>query len=37
MDSPVVFPYKPPQMRKTFAAVRAMLSRYAKAGRESAA
>ena len=32
MDSPVVFPYKPPQMRKIFAAFTAMLSRHAKAG-----
>jgi hypothetical protein len=31
MDSPVVFPYKPPQMRKIFAAFTAMLSRHAKA------
>ncbi|HEX9211504.1 MAG TPA: hypothetical protein VF901_13440 [Bradyrhizobium sp.] len=37
MDSPVVFPYKPPQMRKIFAAFTAMLSRYAKAGEGSAA
>lgn len=37
MDSPVVFPYKPPQMRKIFAAFTAMLSRFAKTGRESAA
>ena len=32
MDSPVVFPYKPPQMRKIFTAFTAMLSRHAKAG-----
>ena len=32
MDSPVVFPYKPPQMRKIFAAFSAMLSRHARAG-----
>lgn len=32
MDSPVVFPYKPPQMRRIFAAFTAMLSRHAKAG-----
>jgi hypothetical protein len=32
MDSPVVFPYKPPQMRKIFIAFTAMLSRHAKAG-----
>lgn len=37
MDSPVVFPYKPPQMRKIFAAFTAMLSRHACAGKESAA
>ncbi|MET4390529.1 hypothetical protein ABIB73_006311 [Bradyrhizobium sp. F1.4.3] len=37
MDSPVVFPYKPPQMRKIFAAFTAMLSRHAKAGEGSAA
>lgn len=41
MDSPVVFPYKPPQMRKIFAAFTAMLSRHVKAsdkaGVESAA
>ncbi|MBR0793459.1 hypothetical protein JQ631_30650 [Bradyrhizobium manausense] len=30
MDSPIVFPYKPPQMRKIFAAFTAMLSRHAK-------
>jgi hypothetical protein len=30
MDSPVVFPYKPPQMRKIFAAFTAMLSRHAE-------
>ena len=35
MDSPAVFPYKPPQMRKIFAAFAAMLSRHA-AGVESA-
>lgn len=32
MDSPIVFPYKPPQMRKIFAAFTAMLSRHAMAG-----
>ena len=32
MDPPAVFPYKPPQMRKIFAAFTAMLSRHAKAG-----
>ena len=37
MDSPDVFPYKPPQMRKIFAAFTAMLSRHAQTGRESAA
>jgi len=37
MDSPVVFPYKPPQMRKIFAAFTAMLSRHAKAGEGRAA
>lgn len=33
MDSPDVFPYKQPQMRKIFAAFTAMLARHAKAGR----
>jgi hypothetical protein len=37
MDPPDVFPYKPPQMRKIFAAFTAMLSRHACAGKESAA
>ncbi|MCK1403098.1 hypothetical protein IVB45_24685 [Bradyrhizobium sp. 4] len=37
MDPPAVFPYKPPQMRKIFAAFTAMLSRHARAGEESAA
>jgi len=37
MDSPLVFPYKPPQMRKIFAAFTAMLSRHASAGIGSAA
>ncbi|SFJ94922.1 ATP-grasp domain-containing protein [Bradyrhizobium sp. cf659] len=37
MDPPAVFPYKPPQMRKIFAAFTSMLSRHAKAGEESAA
>lgn len=37
MDSPVVFPYKPPQMRKIFAAFTAMLSRHARAGEGRAA
>ncbi|MCG2630340.1 hypothetical protein L6654_27290 [Bradyrhizobium sp. WYCCWR 13023] len=35
MDSPVVFPYKPPQMRKIFAAFTAMLSRHAKAAAQA--
>ncbi|MCK1741335.1 hypothetical protein IVA80_10780 [Bradyrhizobium sp. 139] len=37
MDPPIVFPYKPPQMRKIFAAFTAMLSRHARAGEASAA
>jgi glutathione synthase/RimK-type ligase-like ATP-grasp enzyme len=37
MDSPVLFPYKPPQMRAIFEAFAAMLSRRAKASREQAA
>ena len=37
MDPPVVFPYKPPQMRKIFAAFTAMLSRHAGEGKASAA
>ncbi|MHC2626724.1 glutathione synthase/RimK-type ligase-like ATP-grasp enzyme [Bradyrhizobium huanghuaihaiense] len=37
MDPPAVFPYKPPQMRKIFAAFTAMLSRHAKAGEGAAA
>ncbi|WP_407118438.1 hypothetical protein [Bradyrhizobium sp. LMG 9283] len=37
MDSPDVFPYKPPQMRKIFAAFTAMLSRHAKAREGGAA
>lgn len=36
MDSPVVFPYKPPQMRKIFAAFTTMLSRHARADEGSA-
>ena len=36
MDSPDLFPYKPPQMRKIFAAFTAMLSRHAKAEQGSA-
>jgi hypothetical protein len=37
MDSPDLFPYKPPQMRKIFDAFAAMLSRRAQARRERAA
>jgi hypothetical protein len=37
MDSPEVFPYKAPQMRKIFDAFAAMLSRHAKASGERAA
>ncbi|WP_298871974.1 hypothetical protein [uncultured Bradyrhizobium sp.] len=37
MDSPAVFPYKPPQMRKIFAAFTAMLSRHAKGAAEAGA
>jgi hypothetical protein len=37
MDSPALFPYKPPQMRAIFEAFAAMLLRRAKAGREHAA
>ncbi|MGX1324154.1 hypothetical protein AB7M17_007607 [Bradyrhizobium sp. USDA 377] len=37
MDPPAVFPYKPPQMRKIFAAFTAMLSRHANAGEGTAA
>jgi hypothetical protein len=37
MDSPAVFPYKPPQMRKVFDAFAAMLYRRAEATREKAA
>ena len=37
MDSPEVFPYKGPQMRKIFDAFAGMLSRRAAAGRERAA
>jgi glutathione synthase/RimK-type ligase-like ATP-grasp enzyme len=37
MDSPAVFPYKPPQMRKIFDAFAAMLHRRARPGREQAA
>ncbi|MBR0826031.1 hypothetical protein JQ596_10820 [Bradyrhizobium manausense] len=35
MDSPDVFPYKQPQMRKIFAAFTAMLARHAKAGSQA--
>jgi hypothetical protein len=37
MDSPEMFPYKPPQMRAIFAAFAAMLSRHARRGQERAA
>jgi glutathione synthase/RimK-type ligase-like ATP-grasp enzyme len=37
MDSPEVFPYKPPQMRKIFEAFAAMLHRRARPGQERAA
>jgi hypothetical protein len=37
MDSPELFPYKPPQMRKIFEAFAAMLYRRAGPGREKAA
>ena len=37
MDSPELFPYKPPQMRKIFDAFAAMLCRRARPGRERAA
>jgi hypothetical protein len=37
MDSPEVFPYKPPQMNKIFDAFAAMLSRHARARSERAA
>lgn len=37
MDSPDVFPYKQPQMRKIFSAFAAMLSRHAKAAKEGRA
>jgi hypothetical protein len=37
MDSPEIFPYKPPQMRKIFGAFAAMLCRRARQGREQAA
>jgi hypothetical protein len=37
MDSPEVFPYKPPQMRKIFDAFAAMLYRHLRPGHEQAA
>jgi hypothetical protein len=37
MDSPDLFPYKPPQMRKIFDAFAEMLSRRAQARQERAA
>jgi hypothetical protein len=37
MDSPELFPYKPPQMRKIFEAFAAMLHERARDGREHAA
>ena len=37
MDSPDIFPYKPPQMRKIFGAFAAMLCRRAGQSRERAA
>jgi len=37
MDSPQLFPYKPPQMRAIFEAFAAMLVRHARQGRERAA
>jgi hypothetical protein len=37
MDSPEVFPYKPPQMRKIFDAFAAMLERRVRRGQEQAA
>jgi hypothetical protein len=37
MDSPELFPYKPPQMRAIFEAFAAMLLRHAKLKRECAA
>jgi hypothetical protein len=37
MDSPELFPYKPPQMRAIFAAFTAMLHRRVSQGREQAA
>jgi hypothetical protein len=37
MDSPALYPYKPPQMRAIFDAFAAMLYRHARLGRERAA
>jgi hypothetical protein len=37
MDSPELFPYKPPQMRRIFEAFAAMLYGRARQGRERAA
>jgi hypothetical protein len=37
MDSPMLYPYKPPQMRAIFEAFAAMLDRHARQGRERAA
>jgi hypothetical protein len=37
MDSPELFPYKPPQMRTIFEAFAAMLYRRARQGQECAA
>ena len=37
MDSPEIFPYKPPQMRKIFDAFAAMLERRVRRGQEQAA
>jgi hypothetical protein len=37
MDSPLVFPYKAPQMRKIFDAFAAMLHRRARPNQEQAA
>jgi len=37
MDSPEMFPYKPPQMRAIFEAFVAMLYRHVRSGQERAA
>jgi hypothetical protein len=37
MDSPELYPYKPPQMHRIFDAFAAMLQRHARQGREKAA